>query len=304
MPDRSKGPLAIEVTVTSLTPPTVQYEQAGLTWYNNGKPGFKFVKERVDGKLLIIPGRVPMDSKTVELRLVVDGNRLTAQFRPDAKGEFKTAAEAKLPEGGKDQISIQCYHGPTDDGTLDPLRQLPDRAVGQVIRDGRSASVLAVDRHGDDVRDRVGLQDAKANPLGGNGRLEPLDAFPTDRLPLGHGLPRSGGEHVHPILENVLALGNLLFENDVGDLVRAAEIEFAELPVRANPGCCRSWPADSRSDGEPRRRTRPRPSPGRRRSGRVCRAPALVGNWLRVRPTHSIAPSVAAAVLGTQANVP
>ena len=114
VPDRSKGPLAIEVTVTSLTPPKVQYEQAGLTWYHDGKPGFKFVKELVDGKLLIIPGRVPMDAKTVQLRLVVDGNRLTAQFRPDAKGEFKTAAEAKLPEGGKDQISIQCYHGPTD----------------------------------------------------------------------------------------------------------------------------------------------------------------------------------------------
>jgi hypothetical protein len=114
VPDRSKGPLAIEVTVTNLTPPKVQYEQAGFTWYTDGKPGFKFVKELVDGKVYIIPGKVPIDGKSVELRLVLDGNRLTAQFRPDAKGEFKTAAEAKLPEGGKDQISIQCYHGPTD----------------------------------------------------------------------------------------------------------------------------------------------------------------------------------------------
>jgi hypothetical protein len=114
VPQRSKGPFAVEVTVTSLSPPKVQYEQAGLTWYNDGKPGFKFVKELVDGKLMIIPGRVPMEAKTVELRLVVVGNQITAEFRPDAKGGFKKAAEAKLPEGGKDQISIQCYHGPTD----------------------------------------------------------------------------------------------------------------------------------------------------------------------------------------------
>jgi hypothetical protein len=114
VPDRSKGPLAIEVTVTSLSPPKVQYEQAGLPWSHDGKRGLKFVKELADGKLLTTPGRLPMDAKTVQLRLVVDGARLTAQFRPDGKGEFKTAAEAKLPEGGKDQISIQCYHGPTD----------------------------------------------------------------------------------------------------------------------------------------------------------------------------------------------
>jgi hypothetical protein len=113
-PDRSKGKFAVDVTVTNHTVPTQQYEQAGITWYNNGKPVFKLVKERVDGQLMIIPGRKPMSSKSVQLRLIVDKDSFVAQFRPDGKGEFQTAAEGKLPPPLNDQVSIQCYHGPKD----------------------------------------------------------------------------------------------------------------------------------------------------------------------------------------------
>ena len=111
-PDRSKGKFAIDVTVTNNTVPTQQYEQAGITWYNNGKPVFKLVKELVSGDLVIIPGRKPMTSKSVQLRLIVDENSFVAQYRPDAKGEFQTAAKGKLPPPRNDQVSIQCYNGP------------------------------------------------------------------------------------------------------------------------------------------------------------------------------------------------
>ena len=113
-PDRSRGKFAIDVTVTNTTKPTRQYEQAGITWYNNGKPVFKLVKELVDGQLMIIPGRKPMASKTVQLRLIVTAGSFIAQFRPDARGEFQTAATGKLPAPGDDQVSIQCYNGPAD----------------------------------------------------------------------------------------------------------------------------------------------------------------------------------------------
>src|SRR4051794_26069570 len=49
-PDRSRGKYAVEVTVASLSPPTRQYEQAGLTWYQGGRPVFKLVHEFIDGK--------------------------------------------------------------------------------------------------------------------------------------------------------------------------------------------------------------------------------------------------------------
>jgi len=113
-PDRSGGKFAIDVTVNSTTKPTQQYEQAGITWYNDGKPVFKLVKELVDGKLMIIPGRKPMTSKKVQLRLIVTSNSFIAQYRPNAEGEFQTAETGKLPAPRNDQVSIQCYHGPED----------------------------------------------------------------------------------------------------------------------------------------------------------------------------------------------
>jgi len=113
-PDRAKGKYAIDVTVTNLSVPIQQYEQAGITWYNNGKPVFKLVKELVNGQLMIIPSRKPITSPTVQLRLIVNGNDYIAQFRPDAKGEFQTAKKGKLPPPNNDQVSIQCYNGPPD----------------------------------------------------------------------------------------------------------------------------------------------------------------------------------------------
>ena len=98
----------------SLVPPTEQYEQAGITWYRDGKPVFKLVKERVDGKTVIVPGKVPVDDVPVRLRLEVTADRFTARFRPEGKESFTTAAEGPLPAPEKDEVSLQGYHGPAD----------------------------------------------------------------------------------------------------------------------------------------------------------------------------------------------
>jgi len=113
-PDRSRGTFAIDVIVTNTAPPTQQYEQAGITWYHAGRPVFKLVKEQIDGQTWIIPGKKPMPTTSVQLRLIVTAERWIAQYRPDGKGEFLVAAEGKLPAPGEDQVSIQCYNGPPD----------------------------------------------------------------------------------------------------------------------------------------------------------------------------------------------
>ena len=113
-PDHAKGKVAVEVTITFTTPPTKQFEQAGITWYQGGKPVFKLVHEQIDGKLYIIPGRVPAPEETVQLRLVLSGDQYSAQFRPDAKSEFKEVAKGSLPAASDEQVSIQCYNGPAD----------------------------------------------------------------------------------------------------------------------------------------------------------------------------------------------
>jgi len=113
-PDRAKGKHAAEVTVTFTAPPTRQFEQAGITWYRDGKPAFKLVHEFIDGKTYVIPGKIPTTSNSIELRLVVTADRFVAQFRPNGKGEFRTAAVGPLPAGPDEQVSIQCYNGPAD----------------------------------------------------------------------------------------------------------------------------------------------------------------------------------------------
>ena len=113
-PNRAKGKVAIEVTVTYTVAPTNQFEQAGLTWYKDGKPVFKLVHEQIDGKTYIIPGKIAAPEKTVQLRLVLTGHQFTAQYRPDAKGEFKTVASGALAPGTKEEVSLQCYNGPPD----------------------------------------------------------------------------------------------------------------------------------------------------------------------------------------------
>ncbi|MFV1968931.1 MAG: hypothetical protein ACC628_26225 [Pirellulaceae bacterium] len=113
-PNRSQTKFAVELTITFTTDPTQQYEQGGITLYHQKKPVFKLVHEHVDGEDWIIPGRKAAPSKTVQLRLVVDGSQWTAQFREAPQGEFQTAASGKLPLPGDDQISIQCYDGPPD----------------------------------------------------------------------------------------------------------------------------------------------------------------------------------------------
>ncbi len=113
-PDRASGrKYAIEVTVTNLTPPTEQWEQLGLTWYHDGKPVFKFVKEWIDGETFVFPGKIPTEEASVQLRLVVDGRKIIGQFRTSEDEAYQTAVEAELPpRGERDEISLQTYHGP------------------------------------------------------------------------------------------------------------------------------------------------------------------------------------------------
>ncbi len=113
-PDRTQGKVAIEVTVEFTSAPTNQYEQAGITWYQGEKPVFKLVHELIDKKLYIIPGKKPADMHRVQLRLIVSKDAYVAQFRPDAEGEFQTAASGKLAPGSDEKVSIQCYNGRPD----------------------------------------------------------------------------------------------------------------------------------------------------------------------------------------------
>jgi hypothetical protein len=117
VPDPSDKPYAIEVTLTSKPQPTRQYEQVGFFWYANGKQGPKFVKELIDKKVYVFPGKKELTEATVQLRFVVRGKTFTAQYRPGGKGEFLTAFTGNVPaaEKGRLQIALACFNGPADE---------------------------------------------------------------------------------------------------------------------------------------------------------------------------------------------
>ena len=92
-----------------------QYEQIGITWYTDGKPVFKLVKELIDGELYIIPGRCPIPDTTIHLCLTVGATSWEAAYKTKEEDDFIIADQGELPSMGRDHISLQCYNGPENE---------------------------------------------------------------------------------------------------------------------------------------------------------------------------------------------
>lgn len=120
-PDRREGMYAFEVTVENLSPPTQQWEQAGLTWYHDDRAVTKVVKELIDGRIVVFPGFGHVADVPVRLRLEIRGDAFRSLYRVPAEddegnGQWQVAGSGTLPPAGsgRDRISLQCYHGPDD----------------------------------------------------------------------------------------------------------------------------------------------------------------------------------------------
>ena len=124
-PDATKR--EIEVSVIVENKPTHQYEQVDLVWYYDDSNMVKLGQELVDGKLSVVMGReendktrtvaiIPLDSNSVRLRLIVNGNRIRGQFRMPAAEAWRDVGECDLPVPAnmKAKISLQCYQGSED----------------------------------------------------------------------------------------------------------------------------------------------------------------------------------------------
>jgi regulation of enolase protein 1 (concanavalin A-like superfamily) len=115
---------AIEVTAVVSNKPTSQYEQVDLVWYYDDGHMVKIGEELVDGKLSVVMGReendktrtisiTPLDSTSVQLRLVAKGKQIRGLFKTP-EGEWREVGHCDLPAKGKPQISLQFYQGPAD----------------------------------------------------------------------------------------------------------------------------------------------------------------------------------------------
>ncbi len=107
-----RGTVCIETELTFLSKPENQYQQGGICWLQNGRVIFKLVHELVDGKMYIFPGKVPVESDTVKLRILTCGNDIIAEFCNGGESSYRRIYEGKLGITRTDQISLQCWNGP------------------------------------------------------------------------------------------------------------------------------------------------------------------------------------------------
>ena len=108
---RGKGKFQVETKLTFLDKPTCQFQQGGLYWMQNGRVVFKLVHEYVDGRLYIFPGKIPVDSPSVNLRLISNGDDIIAEYCGDGEATYRRIYEGKLEKGNDDEIGIQCWNG-------------------------------------------------------------------------------------------------------------------------------------------------------------------------------------------------
>jgi regulation of enolase protein 1 (concanavalin A-like superfamily) len=114
----------IEISVNIENNPTNQYEQVDLVWYYDDSNMVKVGQELVDGKLSVVMGReendktrtvaiFPLNSTSVQLRMIVNGGHIRAEFKTPGAGDWHAVGECNVPEvvNGRAKISLQFYQG-------------------------------------------------------------------------------------------------------------------------------------------------------------------------------------------------
>jgi regulation of enolase protein 1 (concanavalin A-like superfamily) len=117
----------IEISVNVENKPTHQFEQVDLVWYYDDSNMVKIGQELVDGKLSVVMGReggdktktvaiVPLDSKSVRLRMIVKGDHIRGEFKTPNASDWRVVGECDTPTIANMQpkISLQFYQGAAD----------------------------------------------------------------------------------------------------------------------------------------------------------------------------------------------
>jgi len=105
-------PYAVELKFRCQKPFVKQYQQVGIFWVQNDQVVFKFVREMIDGQIYVFPGKIPVSGDEINLKVVVNGENVVAEFQPEGETGYHRAFEGKLPAPTEnEQVGIQCWHG-------------------------------------------------------------------------------------------------------------------------------------------------------------------------------------------------
>lgn len=119
----SDGPIACEVHVHHR--PINGYETGGMIWYYDDDNCVQFNKELMGGTLVVVLGvkwdgknqnvkQIPYDNDDVDLRLVVSGTNIDAQYREPASDKWQSLAQTQLRRDGKARVGLRAAYGPQD----------------------------------------------------------------------------------------------------------------------------------------------------------------------------------------------
>jgi acetyl esterase/lipase/regulation of enolase protein 1 (concanavalin A-like superfamily) len=119
---RSDRPLAVEVYVES--EPKVQFEHAGIVWYVDDDNYVSLFQEVLNGKveLQMVTEKEAKprfavehhDARGVWMRLLIADGKITSQFRPTEKDEWKTVGQSELPAPGPGRVGVMAGGAPKD----------------------------------------------------------------------------------------------------------------------------------------------------------------------------------------------
>jgi regulation of enolase protein 1 (concanavalin A-like superfamily) len=119
---KSDKALAVEVFVES--EPKAQFEHAGIVWYQDDDNYVSLFQEVLGGKveLLMVTEREakpsfrtdPHKEKGVWMRLVIDGGKITTQFKPAEKGDWKVVGVSDMPMKTPARVGVMCGGAPKD----------------------------------------------------------------------------------------------------------------------------------------------------------------------------------------------
>jgi regulation of enolase protein 1 (concanavalin A-like superfamily) len=119
---KSDKPLAVEVYVES--EPKVLYEHAGLVWYVDDDNYVSLFQEILDGKveLQMVTEKdgkprfavAKHKAKGVWMRLVISGGKITTQYKPSEKEEWKVVGQSDLPAQGAARVGVMAGGAPQE----------------------------------------------------------------------------------------------------------------------------------------------------------------------------------------------
>jgi len=119
---KSDQPLAIEVYVEG--EPKVQFEHAGVLWYVDDDNYVSLFQEVLGGKveLQMVAEKegkprttvTKHDAKGVWMRLLIADGKITTQYRPSEKEEWKTVGNSDIPAPGPARVGVMSGGAPKE----------------------------------------------------------------------------------------------------------------------------------------------------------------------------------------------